>query len=229
MPRKHPTYNDLARAERLKEERKKIWESRSDFRTSTGLSDRSLEGWEQGIPFPPECLEEIAKHGGDALYILTGKRQPKTEPVVYDFPDIGPEDFREVPFYPDEIAAGQPLAVRDRPEGVVVIHKEWCPRPEVCVAVRVSSTGRSMEPTIPAGAIVVIDTSVVRPERLIGKIVAIYKGDHGIEEGVTIKRLAQTKRGWCGVPDNRDPDFQIIVIEEGDRIIGKVASVHYRM
>lgn len=140
-------------------------------------------------------------------------------------PDIAPEDFREIPFYPDEIAAGQPLEIRDAPEGIVIIHKDWCRQPEHMVAVRVSSTGTSMEPTIPAGAIVTIDTSETAPKPLLGQPVAIYKKD----EGATIKRLAQTTRGWCGIPDNRDPRHQVIMIEEGDRIIGKVNSVHYSL
>ena len=140
-------------------------------------------------------------------------------------PDIAPEDFREIPFYPDEIAAGQPLEIRDAPEGIVIIHKNWCKQPEHMVAVRVSSTGTSMEPTIPAGAIVTIDTSMTAPKTLLGQPVAIYKKD----DGATIKRLAQTTRGWCGIPDNRDPRHQVIMLEEGDRIIGKVNSVHYAL
>ena len=147
------------------------------------------------------------------------------ESLAIKCPDIAPEDFREIPFYPDEIAAGQPLEIRDAPEGIVIIHKDWCKQPEHMVAVRVSSTGTSMEPTIPAGAIVTIDTSMTAPKTLLGQPVAIYKKD----DGATIKRLAQTTKGWCGIPDNRDPIHQVIMLEEGDRIIGKVNSVHYAL
>ena len=149
---------------------------------------------------------------------------PKEHPPL-QLPGIAPEDFREIPFYPDEIAAGQPLEIRDAPEGIVIIHKNWCKQPEHMVAVRVSSTGTSMEPTIPAGAIVTIDTSMTAPKTLLGQTVAIYKKD----DGATIKRLAQTTKGWCGIPDNRDPRHQVIMLEEGDRIIGKVNSVHYAL
>lgn len=140
-------------------------------------------------------------------------------------PDISPEDFREIPFYGDEIAAGQPLEMRDSPEGIVIVHKDWCKQPENMVAVRVSSTGTSMEPTIPAGAIVTIDTTTREPKFLLGQAVAIYKNG----DGATIKRLTQTTKGWCGVPDNRDPINQVIMIEEGDRIVGRVNSVHYAL
>ena len=147
------------------------------------------------------------------------------ESKLNKLPDIAPEDFREIPFYPDEIAAGQPLEIRDAPEGIVIIHKDWCKNKDNMVAVRVSSTGTSMEPTIPAGAIVTIDTTPISPERLLNMPVALYKKD----DGATIKRLRKTARGWCGVPDNRDPEHEIIIIEEGDRIIGKINSVHYAL
>ncbi len=153
--------------------------------------------------------------------------QPKSSstPQILQIPSVAPEDFQEIPFYPDEIAAGQPLEVRDDPEGIVIVHKDWCKQPENTVAVRVSSTGTSMEPTIPAGAIVTIDTTPTEPDKLLGQAVAIYKKD----DGATIKRLAQTTKGWCGIPDNRDPKHQVIMIEDGDRIIGKVNSVHYAL
>ena len=173
-----------------------------------------------------KVLEAIGENAiKNAGYIMTGRAELKYEVTPIDLPDIAPEDFQEIPFYPDEIAAGQPLEVRDAPEGIVIVHKDWCKQPEYTVAVRVSSTGTSMEPTIPAGAIVTIDTSPKDIETLLGKPVAIYKNG----DGATIKRLTKTTKGWCGVPDNRAPSNEVIMIEEGDRIIGKVNSVHYTL
>ncbi len=131
----------------------------------------------------------------------------------------------EIPFYPDEIAAGQPLEIRDAPEGRICLDPKWCRHPENMVAVRVSATGSSMEPTIPAGAIVTIDLSLHSPEALHGKIVAIYKDG----EGATIKRLRRIGSGWCGIPDNRDPQHAVITLDPGDRLIGRVTSVHYAL
>ena len=34
---------------------------------------------------------------------------------------------------------------------------------------------------------------------------------------------------WCGVPNNRAPSHRVIMIEKGDRIIGKVNNVHYAL
>ncbi len=173
-----------------------------------------------------KILESVGENAvRNAAYILTGRADLKYSVQPIKLPDITPEDFREIPFYPDEVAAGQPLEVRDSPEGIVIVHKDWCKQTKHMVAVRVSSTGTSMEPTIPAGAIVTIDTTPIEPKLLLGKPVAIYKKD----DGTTIKRLAQTTKGWCGIPDNRDPIHQVIMIEDGDRIIGKVNSVHYAL
>ncbi len=86
---------DLNRGKRLMEERKKIWNSREKFRIETNLSDGNLKNWENGLNISCDCLREIHNHGGDIVYILTGKRsnpakeltpQPKSEAV--DFSDI---------------------------------------------------------------------------------------------------------------------------------------------
>ncbi len=79
------------------EERKKIWNSREKFRIDTNLSDGNLKNWENGLNISCDCLREIHNHGGDIVYILTGKRNsdikssPKpqlstdsTDTAVYD-------------------------------------------------------------------------------------------------------------------------------------------------
>ena len=65
---------DLNRGKRLMEERKKIWNSREKFRIDTNLSDGNLKNWENGLNISCDCLREIHNHGGDIVYILTGKR-----------------------------------------------------------------------------------------------------------------------------------------------------------
>lgn len=133
-------------------------------------------------------------------------------------------DFYVLPLYADEAAAGEPLEMRDTEvEGPAIIHRNWCPHPEETDYVRIAGTGESMEPTIPAGSIVTIDRSRTDPEALLGKIAAIGLRD----DGVTIKRLRRTERdGYVGVPDNPDPAHRTIHLEDGDRIIGQVTTVH---
>ncbi len=186
-----------------------------EFAAQTPVPSSYLDQYRDKIQYMLECYTPSASFG---------RPLQSTTPTT-ELPEISPEDFEEIPFYGDEIAAGQPLAIREAPEGIVIVHKAWCKNPTKMVAVRVASTGTSMEPTIPAGAIVTIDSSQIDPESLLNQVVAIYK--HG--DGATLKRLARTDRGWCGVPDNRDPEHEIITINEGDRIIGKVNSVHYAL
>jgi phage repressor protein C with HTH and peptisase S24 domain len=133
-------------------------------------------------------------------------------------------DFYVLPLYADEAAAGEPIEMRDQEiEGPAVIHRNWCPHPERTDYVRIAATGTSMEPTIPAGAIITIDRSVTEPEPLLGKVVALGLRD----DGVTVKRLRRTERGgYIGVPDNPDPAHRTLYLEEGDRIIGQVNTVH---
>jgi len=136
-------------------------------------------------------------------------------------------EFYILPLYSDEVAAGVPREVRDTEiEGPAIIHRAWCPHPRETDYVRVHSSGNSMEPTIPAGAIVTIDRAENEPERLVGKAVAISLR----EGGVTLKRLQRTARGgFVGVPDNPTHENRAIHLDDGDRIIGLVQTVHARI
>jgi phage repressor protein C with HTH and peptisase S24 domain len=136
-------------------------------------------------------------------------------------------EFYVLPLYADEVAAGTPREMRDAEiEGPAVIHRAWCPHPSQTDYVRVHATGTSMEPTIPAGSIVTIDRSQTDPSRLTGRVVALGLADGG----VTLKRLTRTARGgFLGVPDNPSEEHRAIHLEEGDRIVGLVRTVHARL
>ena len=81
-------------------------------------------------------------------------------------------------------------------------------------------------PGIPDGAIVTIDKSYRSAESSLGKVVAIYIAE---TEEVTLRRLqrdgARPKR-YIGVPDNMTLQNHPVAIEQEDRIIGRVVSVH---
>ena len=94
-PYKAKSPKDLERGERLLEERKKIWNSRAKFKHETNLSDRNLENWENGLDISCDCLREIHNHGGDIIYILTGKRslpetdaRPLAQPKAVDISEL---------------------------------------------------------------------------------------------------------------------------------------------
>lgn len=69
----------------------------------------------------------------------------------------------------------------------------------------VNVRGTSMEPTIPDGSVLLVNSS--NREARNGRIFALVKGD----EGLVVKRLVQVNGVWYGRSDNPDgnPDFQI--------------------
>lgn len=73
-------------------------------------------------------------------------------------------------------------------------------RAKVCKVV-----GHSMDPTIPNGSVVLINTKFTEPQA--GKIFALAKA----QDGLVIKRLVKNGEIWLARSDNQDgyPDFQI--------------------
>jgi phage repressor protein C with HTH and peptisase S24 domain len=80
--------------------------------------------------------------------------------------------------------------------------------------------GHSMDPTVPDGAVVLINTSITQPQS--GKIFALAKSI----DGLVIKRLVKSGDDWLARSDNPDgnPDFQINDGESVD-IIGRAVWV----
>jgi len=126
----------------------------------------------------------------------------------------------------DPAAAGPGRTITDADvEGWGVIHRNWCPHPEQTDYVRVK--GDSMEPTLPDGALVTIDRAERDADKLVGHVVAIWRGEPG---EVTIKRLLKSRETgrYVASPDNRSAEhvpFEVD-LEDEDRIIGHIRSVH---
>ena len=131
-----------------------------------------------------------------------------------------PNDFYEIPYFPDGIAAGNPKEIKEYPDGVVILHKDWCAHPLETSAARLDDSAHSMEPTIMAGSIITVDHAITDPKELDGEVVAIHKN----YAGITVKRLKKIGDRWCGIPDN--PEYEVIELEEGDCIIGLVTTHH---
>jgi phage repressor protein C with HTH and peptisase S24 domain len=131
-------------------------------------------------------------------------------------------DFYALPLLSDPVAAGAPVEVQERQtEGFCIVHRNWCPHLTDSVFIRVR--GDSMEPTIPDGSFVCIDTAERDPECLVGRVILLVTKDGE----ATIKRLRRTERGqWVGIPDNLSDTNRPIYIMEGDRVVGLVRSVH---
>ncbi len=217
--------------------------TQQEFAEKLAIDQQRLSGYENGTRVPHHVIARIVELGANPYWLLFGQglmrggagfdESVRARELVAMCPQQLPEnmksltDFVVLPLYADEVAAGTPKEMRDTEiEGPAVLHRAWCPHPEQTDYVRVSTTGTSMEPTIPAGSIVTIDRAVSDPERLVGKVVAI-----GLREGgVTLKRLRKTARGtYIGMPDNPSLQNEPVAIGEDDRIIGLVQTVHARI
>ena len=134
-----------------------------------------------------------------------------------------PNEFYVLPLLRGLAACGPGYMVRDDDiEGPAIIHRSWCPHPSQTDYVR--CRGDSMEPSIPDGAIVTIDRSERDPAALEGCVVAVWIADR---EAVTIKRLFRNSRGgYVAMPDNLTADSLPIELAPGDRVIGRVRTVH---
>lgn len=233
-------HSDIAARIKLFRSKYKNGMTQKAFADILGIDQQRLSSYEMGTRVPHQIIALLVELGANAEWLLFGDgamlRESQENSKLRDlnlriaeqknggFAEESLSDFYVLPLYADEAAAGEPLTVRDcEVEGPAIIHKNWCPHPGMTDYVRISQSGTSMEPTIPAGSIVTIDRSYTEAEELVGKIVAIATNDGG----VTIKRLRKTSRGgFVGEPDNPTEKNQPIYLEEGDRIIGKVTTVH---
>lgn len=237
-----PSMSSLA--QRIREFRKHCpgIETQQDFAQALCIDQQRLSGYENGTRVPAHVIARLVRLGANPYWLLfnegpmrgSGRDESLRDmevralnPNDATFPEDAFSEFYVLPLYADEVAAGQPLEMRDTEiEGPAIIHRAWCPHPRETDYVRVSRTGRSMEPTIPAGSIVTIDRSENDPVRLVGRVVAIARH----EGGVTLKRLQKTERGgYVGMPDNPGPENPVVYLEEGDRVIGVVQTVHARL
>lgn len=130
------------------------------------------------------------------------------------------ERFVPIPIAKDPISGGNPLEVREDPEGVAIIYGQWARTPENFTAVWIK--GDSMEPTIADGSLVGIDHSQKDIRELNGKIAALRK-----DGKATIKRVRIVSRDpVLGLPENPARMDEALVLR-GEAIdtavIGKVA------
>lgn len=215
------------------------------FAKKIGESHSNVSRYERGRTLPAHVIARVVKaYGVSAPWLLTGKGRMFAPTRADDIREIelcvssgtsggatvAPteqelSEFLVLPLLRDPTAAGPGRRITDHDvEGPAIIHRAWCPHPNRTDYVRVK--GNSMEPVIPDGSIVTIDKSYSSPEALVGMVVAVYLA---ATEEVTIRRLqkdAVRPKRYIGVPDNMTPHNRPVILEEDDRIIGKVVSVH---
>ena len=224
---------------------------KSAFARRIGESQSNVSRWETGRTIPGFALAKVVQaYNVNPHWLLTGEGEVfagKAEDIrrsevrvvaAGERPSEGASpaqpylpsddelsDFFVLPLLRDAAAAGPGREIREEDiEGPAIIHRRWCPHPEQTDYVRVS--GDSMEPVIPDDAIVTIDKAQTDPEALLGRVVAVFIAQ---TRSVTIKRLQRddvNRNRYVAVPDNLTLDNRPHVLDPGDRIIGRVLSVH---
>ncbi len=147
---------------------------------------------------------------------------PDAPPVAGDDPGAAPENIAEpntdqrLSFARDvRAAAGTGEMVFEETETSINIPRDTLPPglgPERAIALR--AEGRSMEPTIRSGDILVIDHGDREPQA--GRVYVL-----GTQTGLVVKRLMREDDDWIMTSDN-GADWPARPVGEGDRVLGRV-------
>ena len=207
----------------------------ADFAEAVGKPPTITWGWLHGrIPINRDDLELLSTFFGKSLdYIVLGSQlHPKEYRLDIAMSDkdkeliertegkLFVEKLVPIPIAKDPISAGSPRDVREDPDGVAVIYRDWAKNRENFTVIRVK--GDSMKPTIEDGSLVGIDHSKRDQKTLDRKIFALRQNDRA-----TIKRLMVISDDLIlGMPDNPDYKSDTLVLrgeEINNAIVGKVA------
>lgn len=206
-----------------------------DITRHTGASSGGVSQWVNGVNAPGEkylaALSEVLQCS--TQWLLTGKEPPQTKPIsnavfdgqlsAWDSKTPIEEDEIAVPFYTDvELAAGSgSMQVNENPGPVIRFAKSTLRKSNVPLhsAVCVKVAGSSMEPVLPDGSTVGINTDATTVTD--GKIYAI---NH--DGMLRIKRLYNLPSGGLRIASYNRDEYPDEIIENYDtkkiRIIGKV-------
>lgn len=160
-------------SERLKLARSELGLKQEELAAQSGVSSRAYQGYEAGRSVPGgEAIEGFVRAGINANWLLTGEgpmlRTPATEEPAQSHASTG---YVAIPLFNEVRAAAGPGALNgqvENPDDALMFKADWIrfelgARPEDLNLIRVS--GDSMEPTLRAGDVVLIDHRARRPDR----------------------------------------------------------------
>ncbi len=198
------------RGARLLEERSRLGLTQPQLADVGGVSKGSQILYEKGSAPTADYLSAIASQGVDIAYILTGERS--APPVDRSMLGVSMLEFAQVHYWRlDDDAPLQQV-------GEVAFLSSWLRErtysPGQCYLFRVTSD--RMEPTIPAGAVVLFDHSQKVPRD--NALFLLH-----LDDGLHVRRLRQIGRKWQAECDNRTySDRPVLGKEDRDRIKGQV-------
>lgn len=154
------------------------------------------------------------------------RRSPRTEVHIEVQPARGAlhedgwkkkPDVVAIPLLKDAAAAGSPRMIEESEiEDTIFGWRRQCPHPEDMVAIKIE--GDSMSPVLENGYLVVVDTAVREPKRLVGRMIAARDP----EGGVTVKWLREVEGTLLLVAQHTSLRFQPIILHPGWGIVGEV-------
>jgi len=243
--RRPPSSRDQSINRRLAQIRERLEGPRGKLRFARkiGESHSNLSRYERGRTVPAHVLARVVKaYGVSARWLLTGRGRA-LEPTPA-------EEIRALHVVPPSPQAEQPSAGTaarpgpfhvlpvlrrlsalapghrvsdDEVEGPAVVHTGWCPHPSRTDLVRYDGDG--MEPLLPRGAVLAVDRTCTRPEASVGKVVALYIARTGEVTVARLRRDGADPRRYMALPEKVSPHSQPHVLEEGDRVIGRVVGM----
>ena len=187
---------------------------------STAPAALSLGGLERAVR---ELVRLVADAGGDPLPPAlrspprVGFSGPDARPVAAANEDDVPAGARSVGTREVEVAAGVGAVNLDEApvKGPVWFRRDWLDGhgidPTRCVVISVR--GESMEPTLPAGAKILVDRE--RTRRRAGRIFVVNTG-----EGLVVKRLGRKGRRWLLLSDH--PSWEPVPWPREAEVVGEV-------
>lgn len=180
---------DKGLSDRLREARDLLGQSQEAMNPLLGLGKKSWQKYETAVSAPGSAvLAALSRHGINVNWVLTGQGPKKISQVAAN--EIGVQ-FAILPQRDVDLSGTSKSFVETEPDiGRLAFRRDWLVKqgvkPSDCVLVRI--IGDSMEPTLRDGGLVLVDSSVERPDR--DGIYALM-----LDEGLVLKRV---QRGFEG-------------------------------
>lgn len=196
---------------RLRQERERMGLNQTAFAALAGQSLKSQTRYERGERAPDSAYFSALKdHGVDVAFILTGERS--APPVDRSLLGRRASDYTQVRYW--RLSDDAPLEQWGEFSFFSAWLRDLTHSPGECWLFRVVTD--CMEPTIPAGAVVLFDHSQQMPRDN-----ALFLLQH--DDGLHVRRLRQVGRQWQAECDNRAyPDRTMLDPKARNGIKGQV-------
>ncbi|WP_374425957.1 XRE family transcriptional regulator [Paracoccus sp. (in: a-proteobacteria)] len=198
-------------SDRLREERLRLSMVQPEFADLGGVGKQSQINYESGKRVPDAAyLAALAQHGVDVGFIVTGERS--APPVDRSLLGRRASDYTQVRYW--RLSDDAPLEQWGEFSFFSAWLRDLTHSPGECWLFRVVTD--CMEPTIPAGAVVLFDHSQKVPRDN-----ALFLLQH--DDGLHVRRLRQVGRQWQAECDNRAyPDRTMLDPKARNGIKGQV-------